>query len=578
MKSLIYFFAVALFFSIACQHKQDKGHKDLAIADSLMFISPDSSLKILENFKDAESLDKEGLAYYALLLSQARARNYIIPDNDSLIKVALNYYSTSKDSLMKARTYLYAYDTYKELGQESKALYYIQSAAKAAYGLNDNRLLSYIYYYWGYLLQNEPPFEEAEKKYFEAKKYATANKDTALEIGIISGLGRIYFQQNDYIASLAMMNEGIKLSRKLKKPAHSSYSLYGYSALLLEIDNQNIEALKLINESLKFDLDEMSLKQTYLVKGRIFMKLNQFDSAQYYLKKGIQNEGVYARANYNDIMSLLEVRRGNYKAALEHRIACSKQMDSVRDSLKRKELMDLQKKYDLSTIEAERDKLQIEKQHDKIIIMVIVILFLLASIGIIVWRSFVNNKMSKLVAKTKRQLSTHEQNTEKKIQSIKEREKTNYAKKEAELLSELNDKNNQIEAILSRNKLIGDILFEQYPIVQKIRSFGNRNAKAKMTDKPFTLTKPDFYKLIEALNLCHNNFADNLTNEYPSLSKDEQLLCFLIKMGENSNDIAALMDVSAETLRKRKSRLKNEKMANGAAANFDSLDSFIDSF
>ena len=54
----------------------------LAEADSLMFISPEKSLSILESITDKSGYSRGELAEYAFLLSQARSRNHITPEND----------------------------------------------------------------------------------------------------------------------------------------------------------------------------------------------------------------------------------------------------------------------------------------------------------------------------------------------------------------------------------------------------------------------------------------------------------------------------------------------------------------
>ena len=77
----------------------------LVQADSLMASHPDSALRMLQGIP-AESLKtKADRAYHALLLTQARDKNYIVQTDDSLIRIAVRYYDSMRDNRMQARVY-----------------------------------------------------------------------------------------------------------------------------------------------------------------------------------------------------------------------------------------------------------------------------------------------------------------------------------------------------------------------------------------------------------------------------------------------------------------------------------------
>ena len=54
----------------------------LLCADSLMEVSPDSALSILESISSPQKLSRADRALYALLLTQARHKNYVPLDDD----------------------------------------------------------------------------------------------------------------------------------------------------------------------------------------------------------------------------------------------------------------------------------------------------------------------------------------------------------------------------------------------------------------------------------------------------------------------------------------------------------------
>ena len=94
----------------------------LLSADSLMEIYPDSALSILESISSPQKLPRADRALYALLLTQARHKNYIALGDDSLIKTAVEYYGDKKKSVRAAKAHYYWGATYLEKGYTSFAV------------------------------------------------------------------------------------------------------------------------------------------------------------------------------------------------------------------------------------------------------------------------------------------------------------------------------------------------------------------------------------------------------------------------------------------------------------------------
>lgn len=94
----------------------------LLSADSLMEIYPDSALSILESISSPQKLPRADRALYALLLTQARHKNYIALEDDSLIKTAVEYYGDKKKSVRAAKAHYYWGATYREKGYTSFAV------------------------------------------------------------------------------------------------------------------------------------------------------------------------------------------------------------------------------------------------------------------------------------------------------------------------------------------------------------------------------------------------------------------------------------------------------------------------
>ena len=95
-KRTIALIAILAALLTACTGKTDY-NTTLVQADSLMASRPDSALHMLQGISTKSLSTKADRAYHALLLTQARDKNYIRQTDDSLIQVAVRYYDTHED-------------------------------------------------------------------------------------------------------------------------------------------------------------------------------------------------------------------------------------------------------------------------------------------------------------------------------------------------------------------------------------------------------------------------------------------------------------------------------------------------
>lgn len=105
----------------ACTDRKEY-NESLIQADSLIQSSPDSALNILEGIMPNSLNTKADRAYYALLLTKARDKNYILQKNDSLIETAVRYYDTTKETGMQAQAYYYWGSVYRDKNEQAKAI------------------------------------------------------------------------------------------------------------------------------------------------------------------------------------------------------------------------------------------------------------------------------------------------------------------------------------------------------------------------------------------------------------------------------------------------------------------------
>lgn len=147
-KAIILF--LVAFLLLACTARQSN-NKQLIWADSLMRSLPDSALSVLQNISTQEFASPADSAYYALLLTQARDKNYVVQVDDSLIRYAVAHYDKVGDAKMRASAHYYWGCVYRDMNRQAEALREYLIAASLTKETVEKRQLGLIYNNIGYI-------------------------------------------------------------------------------------------------------------------------------------------------------------------------------------------------------------------------------------------------------------------------------------------------------------------------------------------------------------------------------------------------------------------------------------------
>ena len=353
-----------------CSRQKAPSYDNLAEADSLIDDNPEKSLEILNGIDNADGFDNSGKAYYALLLSQARYRNFIDPPNDSLIMEAVKYYVTAGDSRNLARAYLYAGCINGALGNEEKNLEFTQKAAETAEGIDDYWLLAYIYYNWGRILCDKKPYDMAAKYFEKSKHYAELANNRRYVANNWYELGGIKLLLKEFEIAEAFTDSAISIGTATGLQDRLPV-FYWQLSVTQEFRHDYSTALESINKALQYIKYDPNPSTTYLRKGDILIRLNQLDSAEYYINKCKDESSPYSIADYEKLMSDLKEKRGDYRSALEHCRNYAQMLDSIKALEDSNRITTMQRRYDYMRMERDRNELAIENQHKTMVILAI---------------------------------------------------------------------------------------------------------------------------------------------------------------------------------------------------------------
>lgn len=136
---------ISLVIIVAACTKHSYSDDLLLSANNIMSTNPDSALRILEKVPQNILLTDEQHARYALLLTQARNKNYIDETNDSIIKIATSYYTTSGDKYDAMQSLYYLANIQYNMQEYPNSLINYYRAEKIAADIDDKFYLGLIY-------------------------------------------------------------------------------------------------------------------------------------------------------------------------------------------------------------------------------------------------------------------------------------------------------------------------------------------------------------------------------------------------------------------------------------------------
>ena len=563
-------------------------HRLLLRAESLMQSRSDSALHTLQQIRRPQWLMGENEALYALLMTQACYKNGLPVENDSLIRIATRHYATAGDPLRHAWSLFYEGQVARDTGDRNGALRLFQQAELPA-GQAGSPLLSFLLYnHWGYLIADEKPYEEGFQKLRKALGYARQLQDTAYVINTMDMISMSHIRLRQY-------DEAEECARQALRLAETAHDASKYAGLCQQLAHaltwtgKHGEALEMINKALEWasravpPLDSLALRPYWSVKAHVFCHLQQYDFARYYVEKNGKGNDFWQQALYHLDMYGVEKGAGDIALALQHHELYSDYVDSLIAQKTNESLAALQKKYDYEKFQAENVRLKAESQRRVILLLCIAIASsIVLSVGYFLYAKWKKEQESALRAKdllldqSRLQLQEKANELLRQRQALQEKEQAlrESMRREMGLKGDLSEMERQLESHVSQQQALKEQLFKANDAVRRIKAMDGLNSVQKAKNrKELQLSPQEMESFYAAINACHNDFEQRLRVEYPALTDGDVYLCCLLRMGIGNEGIVILLDTNDVALKKRKYRIKRDKM--NVPPQYESLDDFL---
>lgn len=492
-------------------------------ADSLIQEFPDSALVILESIPNPEKMYGSDKADYALLLTQARTKLHIPQLSDSLIQIAVNYYSISWNEVRKMQAYYYRGRIYKNMRCLDLAVKDFLKALKVIPEESEYIYLGAIYEHLAGCYEEQGLYDDAMRAHNKARKIYLEQKKNGELFYALRGIGHVFVLQQQLDSSLVYYKKALNIAESTGNNHHKSLIL-GELGILFNEMGKISKANHYISASISSAPEGTNLYTEYLWKGNILRNLQQIDSARYYLNLSKLSPYIFNRGGSYGELYKLEKEEKNYTAAITAADSLIFCLDSIYDTKKATETARLIDKYE---IELYQQKLQ-----GRYKIEVLSLLLLIIGGGVIfLW---IDKRRKKKYLELQNQLM----------------------KSRTDILSEDNVDNDNNDSDF-REKLKPSLelcfqLFCRTESYEKILSLEKKMGVAT------SLSIHEGQMICESLYESFGDIMLKLKIQYTDLTKEDLLYCVFLLLGCSKETILLCTRASDGAFKSRKSRIKDK--------------------
>ncbi|MEN9488850.1 MAG: hypothetical protein RL494_1115 [Bacteroidota bacterium] len=566
--------AIAIADNVKNQEEASKAHLYYGV---VLFYKSDFNLAIqhLEKgvliAKKAKSLWGEGFGSNILCIVHRKNANYKKAIEYGLQTIEIR--KKLKDTANLAGAYQNVSNIYNLIGKPQLAIQYLTNCMDLHVQMKDQEALAQVQGSIAVLYTNLGNYKKAENLLKNAIQVSPKNSLGFADLSI--NLGALEFSHHkNFTKAEEHYTNALKIYQKIGVDNGIGVAYENLGEVYLK-QNKTEKALSYLKQAEKIYTvhnDVSQIAHVQMTIGSFYKQNNQIQLAKTYL------ESAFAHSKTRELSELenetlyflyeLNKKSGNTSKALTYLEEYSKGKESTHKQLMDSRFSQWEQQLKRLTEEREIEKLKYDKESLKWkMYLAIVISTLLFALMLIFYSK---RKKDKILASQQKEIL----NSEKKIVEI---ELETKKLKEQELEQELEYKSKQLSThtlhIMQKNKMIQEVKTqmedlidysntETKPDLKKINRLLDNNIKADKEWKVFKL-------YFEELNY---DFFNKLKKINSKLTQNDLKICALTKLGFNLKETSSLLNVSSNTVKNSRYKLKLKLGLNKD----DSLREFID--
>ncbi|MCK9205388.1 MAG: tetratricopeptide repeat protein, partial [Bacteroidales bacterium] len=392
--------------------------------------------------------------------------------------------------------------------------------------------------------------------------YNISNKNGKIwsEAGALLNIGSCYLEKNDNLRS-TYYNEKALIIAKQVNDIKLMCNIFINLGLINYSQKKNSDALNYFYSAMDYS-KRINDRRIYGIilqdLGSFYRDNNQLTKAEDYFNKCLPvfSEIGLISSEMKSYLALSEIKKEQkqWQKAYQYHLRFVELRDSIQNTGIQKSISDYQYEIDLQKKQYEKELLQkkYEVQKRSNIILVITVLSIIILAGVI-------RKSLKKSIKLEKMANAHLQEKIQMADKIKELEKIKYQ-------VELEAKNKELVSFSLQLTTKNDLLNEISKISGKyyndnVLNKSYFNDLTKIIEDHINVDKEwgQFKILFEKV---HHGFFNKLKQDYPELTEHELRFCAYIKINLGTKEIARMLNISPDTVRKSKYRLKKKLRLN----------------
>lgn len=594
VQSVISIFACIILFSChnSVQNSATPLLPELQQAESVMYESPDSALRLLQSMPVPQPSDRLEYATWALFITQARYKLYM-QQSDSLINIAYDFFMKQGDAQRKALALYYKGAICKEQQQIEEAHEYFLQAAEEVEKTTDYQLGYLIYGELANTYAYQDLNEYALKAAYKSYEYATISNNSIYISSALVYLARIN-------GSLSKSKDAIKYYKKALSVAESKQQsgINGELASMYnEIKNYD-SAFYHVREMLDLK-KKCNIKENaagYLISGETYYNIGKTDSAIYYFQQALTDSDISLSqiVGVHQRLYFAYKHKNDYRLAADHCFEMSWYLDSLHRADKSRALIEIQEKYDQQKLINEKNALKMKK--DAVVrnaLVGLVAALLLIAILVYAYQKKLLRKERRIqeaeeeIRSKSVRIQENEQTislNRKRMQELEEQMEADKGMQEEleeqrKALTEIARHNDRLEeenrslqrdidgmSVMLKEK---SVELEQLDVLSKENLrlhdrewflssllLENDETLRHLKQSPHYIREEEWEVVKRSIDRLFDHFTRRLAAAIPSLTENELQLCCLIKLHFSNPAIASMLAIEAASVSKRKFRLK----------------------
>lgn len=541
-RNRIFAFALALTgFLASCGKFNDRMGGILSRAESVMDSCPDSAVRTLGEITNPRWLSRPNRALYCLLSTQAASKVGQPLPSDSLINVAVNYYSRHLKDPHAILAYYYQSKALQGVDEKAR-LETLLSAESLIPECRDDGVAGTIYFYLGKAYQKQYVDSVAKRYYKKALMHYKKSGQAKNEFYALHSLGWSHL----YMKNFAEAEKNFQAALTIAEDLCDSLCLDAVYSSLSNMYNwldKYDEAKECVIKCIEFNKGNAMIRH-YVSLGDVYFRQGQLDSAKFFYNYYLSNRPLDTAKVASVLYSLyrLESQQYAFQEALKTFEEYHKMYLAINDRNERNSIIEIRQKYDSERLNSQRQQLII---RNRTLLIGFLVMLLIAVASVSTYKK--NKRISDDMVKLREAEIANQQKTIDNQQLEMKIDKLNLLKSSAKTL---------IESKLRIIQKMNDILKLWSDDRRDNRRFALA-AKEFFDDYKFTQDSwKDIYEISN--HIVSEDFLHRLRATELKLSEDDLKLCCMVLVEIKTNQIADILGIQPASVSKKRNRLKKK--------------------